>query len=180
MYNFCKSLYNIKTRKLFTKLMLDALKLQVKHWLVKSITLLSWRRLRSRQQKHFWSFGLELGLWTSRILFAKSSTSFKKKPQTQLKMGPPKPRSKRAAMDMDDGYSPMGQKKSKVGFKVNKVQNGYIISKRPFWESLFFLDLGWLHILTINFGAVINELIMIFKERFKIFIRHKFYLFWNL
>jgi len=32
-------------------------------------------------------------------------------------MGPPKPRSKRAAMDMDDGYSPMGQKKSKVGFK---------------------------------------------------------------
>merc|ERR1711971_217552 len=53
----------------------------------------------------------------SRILFAKSSTSFKKKPQTQFKMGPPKPRSKRAAMDMDDGYSPMGQKKSKVGFK---------------------------------------------------------------
>ena len=53
-------------------------------------------------------------------------------------MGPPKPRSKRAAMDMDDGYSPMGQKKSKVGFKVNKVQNGYIISKRPFGGSLFF------------------------------------------
>ena len=80
-------------------------------------------------------------------------------------------------MDMDDGYSPMGQKKSKVGFKVNKVQNGYIISKRPFWESLFFLDLGWLHIMTINFGAVINELIMIFKEIFKILIRHIIYLF---
>ena len=80
-------------------------------------------------------------------------------------------------MDMDDGYSPMGQKKSKVGFKVNKVQNGYIISKRPFWGSLFFLDLGWLHIMTINFGAVINELIMIFKEIFKILIRHIIYLF---
>ena len=54
-------------------------------------------------------------------------------------MGPPKPRSKRAAMDMDDGYSPMGQKKSKVGFKVNKVQNGYIISKRLFlWGVLYF------------------------------------------
>ena len=92
-------------------------------------------------------------------------------------MGPPKPRSKRAAMDMDDGYSPMGQKKSKVGFKVNKVQNGYIISKRPFWGSLFFLDLGWLHIMTINFGAVINELIMIFKEIFKILISRIIYLF---
>lgn len=52
-------------------------------------------------------------------------------------MGPPKPRSKRAAMDMDDGYSPMGQKKSKVGFKVNKVQIGYIISKRLFWGVIF-------------------------------------------
>ena len=92
-------------------------------------------------------------------------------------MGPPKPRSKRAAMDMDDGYSPMGQKKSKVGFKVNKVQNGYIISKRPFWGSLVFLDLGWFLIMTINFGAVINEPIMIFMEGFKILIRHEIYLF---
>ena len=58
-------------------------------------------------------------------------------------MGPPKPRSKRAAMDMDDGYSPMGQKKSKVGFKVNKVQNGYIISKRLFlgWGVLYFFEI---------------------------------------
>ena len=45
-------------------------------------------------------------------------------------------------MDMDDGYSPMGQKKSKVGFKVNKVQNGYIISKRPFWEGFIFPKFG--------------------------------------
>ena len=93
-------------------------------------------------------------------------------------MGPPKPRSKRAAMDMDDGYSPMGQKKSKVGFKVNKVQNGYIISKRPFLGgSLFFLDLGWHHIMTINFDAFISELIVIFKKRFKILSRHVIYLF---
>ena len=35
-------------------------------------------------------------------------------------MGPPKPRSKRAAMVMDDDndYSPMGPKKTKPGFKV--------------------------------------------------------------
>ena len=80
-------------------------------------------------------------------------------------------------MDMDDGYSPMGQKKSKVGFKVNKVQNGYIISKRPFMGTLLFLDLGWLHSMTINFGAVISELIMIFKERCRILFRHEIYLF---
>ena len=90
-------------------------------------------------------------------------------------MGPPKPRSKRAAMDMDDGYSPMGQKKSKVGFKVNKVLNGYIISKRPFLGSLFFLDLVWHHIMTINFDAVIDELIIFFKERCKILIRHSLF-----
>ena len=136
--HFCQYLCEVKTRKFVYKN--DA-------WCFKASSYtLAWKIYYSHilaslekpaTKTPLQSFGLELGLWTSRILFAKSSTSLKEKPQTQLKMGPPKPRSKRAAMDMDDGYSPMGQKKSKVGFKVNKVQNGYIISKRPFFGSLF-------------------------------------------
>ena len=140
MYNFCQSIYNIKTRKFVYKIDAWCFKASSHTLACKiyySLILASLEKPATKTLLQ--SFGLELGLWTSRILFAKSSTSFKKKPQTQLKMGPPKPRSKRAAMDMDDGYSPMGQKKSKVGFKVNKVQNGYIISKRPFWGLWFFL-----------------------------------------
>ena len=96
-------------------------------------------------------------------------------------MGPPKPRSKRAAMDMDDGYSPMGQKKSKVGFKVNKVQNGYIISKRLFlWGFFIFSRFG----MASNYDHLLQcchyKLIVILRIGVMILIRHDIYLLRNL